>query len=329
MTLIPSSYRVPIIGRSAHAQTIAAYGLRPRRAPPYRRERLELSDGDFLDIDWLEPPVGGPAKLAVVGHGLEGSSSSSYVISLAARLLSRGWSVAAWNMRGCSGEPNRLPAWYHSGKSEDLRAVFESCVSRRRWERVYLVGFSIGGNIALKFLGERGAGFASQPLSAVSISAPCELAGAARRLAQFGNRVYLKHFISLLKRKARDKAPLFPEIVTLDGIDRVRDFHDFDSRYTAPLSGFSSADDYWAKASSLSVLDRIAVPALMIAAEDDPFLTAACAPREIAARHAHLHLEQPQFGGHVGFIERLFPFQSWLEGRIVQFGEDGALLSPL
>lgn len=318
MPLLESSDFNPLpLLRNAHVQTIGR--LMIRRAPvlAFRRERLELEDGDFLDLDFIGS--GSSQKLVILSHGLEGSSKNSDIRGMAATLAAAGWDVLAWNLRGCSDEPNRLPRSYHSGSSDDLAAVVRHVLKTGQFSQIDFVGFSLGGNITLKFLGECGEGVSPQIGAAVAFSVPCDLGAGARRLEHWSNRIYLNRFLRSLRRKVREKIRLFPGQVFDHDLDRIRTFREFDAAYTAPLNGFASAQDYWSKAACLPVLHKIAVPTLLVNARNDPFLTPSCYPWDVARESHFFHLEVPRSGGHLGFV-RMHPFLSaWSESRALEF----------
>lgn len=311
--LVTSSYRAPAHLPGGHLQTIVPALLRKVERVTIRRERLELPDGDFLDLDWAG---GGSSRLAVLSHGLEASSSAPYIQGMARALHERGWDVLAWNFRGCGGEPNRLPRFYHSGSSDDLDHVLKHALSAHPADRVDLVGFSLGGNLTLKYLGEREA--SPRVHRAVVFSVPCDLACSAGRLARFSNRIYMGRFLRSLEGKLRDKHPRFPDEIRLDRLKGVRDFRGFDDRFTAPLHGFRDAGDYWARCSSRRFLANIRIPTLLVNAANDPFLGPGCFPRAEAEESRWFHLEVPAEGGHVGFSGR---GGYWSETRAVEFLE--------
>jgi predicted alpha/beta-fold hydrolase len=313
MPVIRSQFNPPFFLRNAHLQTLLPVILRRKRRLPYHRERLELTDGDFLDLDWLQAPS---SELAILSHGLEGSSQDVTIRGMARALQRGGWNVLAWNYRGCSGELNRLPRLYHSGATADLALVVEHAAGR--FSRIALIGFSLGGNLVLKYLGE------ARPHSAVAcaaaISAPADLAASARALDQRRtNRLYLRRLIGTLVRKVKAKAKDFPEQIDAGQTKGIWGFEDFDGRFTAPVHGFRDVSDYWTRCSSRQFLPAITVPTLMLSAQDDPFLTPACFPFEEAEANAHLFLEAPDTGGHLGFCHSLWAKQSWAERRIVEF----------
>jgi predicted alpha/beta-fold hydrolase len=281
----------------------------------YQRERIETPDGDFLDLDWVR---NGNRKLAVLSHGLEGHSRRKYIQGMIRALLRRGWDAVAWNFRGCSGEPNRLLRFYHSGDTADLKTVLEHIHSRHDYSRIDLIGFSLGGNVTLKFLGELGDQAACYAHAAVAFSVPCDLAAGARRMAEFQNRIYMANFLKRLHGKICAKSRLFPGQIDDTGFRRIRDFKGFDDRYTAPLHGFADAEDYWQRCSSRPFLTAIRIPTLLVNAQNDPFLADGCYPVKQAESNPHLYLETPASGGHLGFVS--FPQKEyWSESRAAVF----------
>ena len=314
MPVVDSTYVPPRAFRNPHLQTILPALFRSVPLLPFKRERLELTDGDFLDLDWMKT---GGRKLAILTHGLEGSTRSKYISALGRHLLARGVNVLAWNFRGCSGEPNRIPAWYHSGKSEDLRSVIQHVESSENYDDIFLVGFSVGGNVTLKYLGE--GSVSSRIAKAVTISVPIDLGSAAEVLAWPKNKVYLKWFLSHLKNKVTAKHPLFPSELVVEGLNTIKNFREFDARFTAPLNGFLSADEYWTKASCKPYLRNIKVPTLLLTARDDPFLSSQCYPEKEAEESDYLTLEITQFGGHLGFLPKKRGGAYHYESRTLEF----------
>ena len=312
MPLLQSEYRAPGFLPGGHLQTIHPALFRKVPRVTTRRERLELSDGDFLDLDWSGNEGD---RLVILSHGLEASSEAPYIQGMAAALQRRGWDVLAWNYRGCSGEPNRLLPFYHSGASEDLHHVICHALAVHPAARIDLVGFSLGGNMTLKYLGEREVD--PRLHRAVAFSVPCDLACSSERLSRRVNRLYMDRFLRCLRRKLVAKKPSFPNDIDLSGIGEVRNFRQFDDRFTAPLHGFRDAKDYWARASSRPFLGRIRIPALLVNAVNDPFLGPGCFPREEAEASGFFHLEAPADGGHVGFSSGRGEY--WSEQRAAEF----------
>ncbi len=316
MPLIDPSYRPPPGLGGGHAQTVLARSLRRLGNPPYQRQRLELGDGDFLDLDEID---GRHDRTAILLHGLESCSRAPYVIGMGRCLLREKWNIVALNFRGCSGVPNRLLRSYHSGVSDDLAAVVADLRHRRPGTALALVGFSLGGNVALRHLGERGEEAKSHGIvAAAAISVPCDLESCAERFRLPENRFYMKRFLHCLFRKVRHRQEAFPDALDYEAVLASRDFHDFDGRFTAPIHGFTSAKDYWSRCSSRSVARRVEVPTLLINALDDPFLSERCHLRDDARDHPLLHVDLPSHGGHVGFVN-LGRTGYYHERRVTQF----------
>ena len=281
-----------------------------RTPPPLvrQRERLWLADGDFLDLDW-HGPQDHKTPLVLVLHGLTGSSSSLYVLGLQQQLAKQGWASVALNWRGCSGEPNHLPRAYHSGASDDLGEVIAYLRAQRPLAPLYAAGYSLGGNVLLKYLGEAGEDCPLQ--GAVAVSVPFRLDQCADRIGMGFSRVYQRHFMQAMRAYVQTKQEHFREqgleehlqrLQALGPLTRLRTFWDFDGRVTAPLHGFTDAADYYRRASSRYYLGGIRVPTLLIQAADDPFVFRHSLP-EPGELAVGTRLELHGGGGHVGFIE--------------------------
>lgn len=289
-----------------------------------------MPDGDFLDVDFLE---GDSSKgkqdqpLVVILHGLEGSSKAPYVQSLAGEVERRGFTAAAVNMRMCSGEPNRLKETYHSGKTEDLDFVVRRLSETRPRQRLYLAGFSIGGNIVLKWLGEQGDRASSLIQKAAAVSVPYDLAKSVEWMDRgFNREIYTRALLKRLKTKVSAKAKRFPGAVRYDAVKQSRTFREFDREVTAPLNGFRDERDYWSKTSCQNVLASIQVETLLIHAEDDPFFPGKCLPFEALRSSKRLRMLLVPGGGHLGFVAGGLPWKQepWLEKTIMEFFcEDG------
>lgn len=292
---------------SPHLQTLwGPFCRRPARLGR-TRERLWLADGDFLDLDWHGPHQASTPLVAIF-HGLTGSSDSHYVLGLQARLHAQGWASVAINWRGCSGEPNRLPRAYHSGASDDVLEVITHLQACRPLAPLFAVGYSLGGNVLLKYLGETAQDCPLQ--AAVAVSVPFRLDECAERIDQGFSRVYQSHFMRGLVAYVQNKRQRFREqgqsehleaLERLGPLDGMRTFWDFDGRITAPLHGFADAHDYYRRASSRYFLGAIRIPTLLIQAEDDPFVYPRSLP-EPAELSACTTFERLAQGGHVGFI---------------------------
>lgn len=316
-----SSYRSPWFLKGPHMETIAPNLTRRRLRVRYRRSRLELSDGDFVDLDTAVPSREEPSATCVLTlHGLEGSSSAPYVKSWARSAMRQGFAVVAMNQRGCSGEMNRLARFYHSGETGDLSEAIEHLACA--YESIALLGFSLGGNVVLKYLGERPKAVHPKVRAGVAISAPVDLAGSASRIGHPSNRFYMRRFVRLLSAKIERKAELYPELIDPEGCRRMRDFHAFDGAYTAPLNKFASAEDYWQRCSSLNWLADIDRPALIINARNDPFLSPSCFPEDLAKCSDTLYSCFPDEGGHLGFPGLRVGGSSWHEAVALDFLEE-------
>jgi predicted alpha/beta-fold hydrolase len=313
MPVISSEFRPPLFLRNGHVQTILPVLLPRRLDVVYERETLELTDGDFLELDWSRR---GSDKLAVVTHGLEGGTDGGYVRGTVSAMNAAGWDALAWNFRGCGSGLNRLVRFYHSGDTGDLREVISHAV--KQYDRIVLIGFSLGGNVTLKYLGEAPAD--AKVVAAAAISVPVDLTSSARSLDQrISNRVYLRRFLTSLVAKVEAKARHYPEELDVEGVRSIRSFQEFDDRYTAPIHGFRDAAEYWERASSRPFLPAIAIPTLLLSARNDPFLTPECFPFAEAEASSSLHLEAPESGGHVGFLDLKNGLQPWSERRVVAF----------
>jgi uncharacterized protein len=226
-----------------------------------------------------------------------------------------GWDSVAWNCRGCSGEMNRLPRFYHHGATEDLAVVVDHAI-QKKYFHIVLVGFSMGGSMTLKYLGERKE-IHPAIKSATVFSVPCDLGSSARELDKPNKKFYLNRFLKKLEKKICAKAELFPDIISSKDFHLIKSFREFDNRYTAPLHGFTDADDFYNQASSKPYIASIQIPTLIVNALNDPFLPEACYPVEIAKAHEYVHLETPTRGGHVGFS--LGKIENWMEVRAFDF----------
>jgi predicted alpha/beta-fold hydrolase len=315
-----SSYRPPPLLANGHLQTILPSLTRVVAGVHYRRERIDTPDGDFMDLDWV---AHGRPRLAVLCHGLEGNSRAVYMKGMARHLDRAGWDVLAVNYRGCSGVPNRLWRSYHSGATDDLATVLVHVMGHRPYNAIGLVGFSLGGNLVLKFLGERGANLPAPIRWAAAVSAPCDLKAGALRMARADNRLYMRRFMRTLTDKVRHKIRSRPhdrrEAALFQGL---RTFQAFDDLYTAPAHGFRDAEDYWRQCSARHFIAGIRVPTLLINARNDPFLDGACYPWREARDSAWLYLEAPPTGGHVGFMPRRLVGPYWHEAQIAAFAAE-------
>ena len=311
-----TSYRPPFYFRNSHWSTIYPSIFRKVPEVKYERERIELPDGDFLDVDWSRK---NGHHLVIVMHGLEGSADRPYVRGIIKAMNDVDWDGVGLNFRGCSGTPNRLPCSYHSGDTRDLKFFIEKIIAEENYQSINLVGFSLGGNVTLKLLGELGSDLPSIVKRAVGISVPVDLKGSCQKIQQLYNRIYLRSFLKSLKEKARNKAEILEDHIDLKKVFEAKDFFQFDGLATAPLNGFSSAIDYYDKSSSLHFLPKITIPILLINALNDSFLSKASYPVELAKNSEYIHLLTPEYGGHVGFVTQNSENIYWNESMTRDF----------
>lgn len=299
MPLLNSNYNPPLFFKNGHLSTIYSGLIRKVNGLEQKRERLTIPEDDFLDLDWSYSAV--PTdKVVLLLHGLEGNAQRAYIMGSAKALVKANFDVCAINFRGCSGELNRLYRSYHSGATEDLKSVLEFVVTAKNYTYIYLKGFSLGGNLLLKYLGE-GNTVPSELKGAVAVSVPCQLADSLTQLLSFKNLAYAARFKKNLLEKLKAKQQLFPEKISDADIKNVITLKDFDDIYTSRAHGFTDAMDYYTQCSSLQFLSNIKIPSLIINAQNDSFLGEACYPIEEAKYSKHVFLEVPKYGGHVGF----------------------------
>ena len=311
-----SSYRArPFYLFTPHMETIVPSAFRKVSLLPYERERITTQDNDFLDLDWIR---NGNSQLVIISHGLEGSSDRAYMKGMAGIFARNQWDVLAWNCRSCSGEMNRGKRMYHHGVSDDLQQVVAHALAAGIYDKVFLVGFSMGGSITLKYLGENSKNLPKEVFRAAVFSVPCDLGGSARELSKKGNSFYRRRFLKKLGRKIEAKALQMPGLLNVEGYENIQHFADFDNRFTAPLHGFKDADDFYFHASANNYLPSIKVPTLLVNAKNDPMLPESCYPVEIAEGHPFVYLEMPEKGGHVGFSV-VGSKTTWAEKRAFEF----------
>lgn len=299
MPVVPSQYRPSLFFRNGHVSTIYSGLIRKVRHLEQIRERIILPDTDFLDLDWSYSKIP-TQKVAIVIHGLEGSAKRAYIRGSAKILSEAGLDVCAINLRGCSGEPNKLYRSYHSGATEDLKAVIRHVLLLDKYKEIFLLGFSLGGNLLLKYLGEARM-IPKEIKGGVAVSVPCQLADSLHQLLKFKNIMYAERFRGNLIDKLKLKQQLFPNLISDQDIKQVKTLKDFDDIYTSKAHGFKDAMDYYEQCSSHQFLPEIGVPTLIINSLNDSFLGKACYPIQIAEQHKNLVLEMPKYGGHVGF----------------------------
>lgn len=302
MSSLPLPFHPAWWARGPHAQTVMARALRSRISVPLRRERVLTPDGDFLDLDYgPDDDLESPRVLLL--HGLEGSSRRGYCMESYGALARRGLAPIGMNFRSCSGEPNQRARAYHSGETGDLKWIVTRLLKEAPNRPLGVLGFSLGGNVLLKYLGELGPAGSNRIQAAVAVSVPYDLAAGSRHLERFGfHRVYVRKFLRSLRSKIRAKEHLVGDFVDIEAVERARTLWEFDELATAPLHGFQDAHHYYRESSSAQFLPEIRVPTLLLHSADDPFLPAAAIPREEMRLNPHLFPTLTPAGGHVGFL---------------------------
>jgi uncharacterized protein len=308
---------------NGHMQTIVGNFLpRPPFLLPSEAETVEVdpSDGSrvLCHCHWQPEELRAARLTVVLVHGLNGSSNSRYIRGVAAQAWAAGMNVVRMNMRNCGDTDELTPTLYHSGRSSDVGAVVGHFTRRFGLERVALVGYSMGGNMVLKLAGEWGA---RSPLVAVAtVCSVIDLAACANALHAPSNFIYERHFLRALMQRFRHKAELFPDIYRTDGIGPVRSIREFDQKIVAPYCGFRDADDYYHRAASARVIDRIAVPTLVLIAQNDPFIRIVAETRERIHANPHIDFIEPRNGGHCAFLSRrTAEGVHWAESMIVRY----------
>ena len=317
MPLITSDFKASFPFTNKHFSTIYRT-LFTKPAVNYVRKRILTIDNDFLDLDFS---FVNSSQVAVLIHGLEGSSNSKYVLSTTQYLNSNNIDVVVINLRGCSGELNNLYKAYHTGETGDLNFVLKHINHNYSYEKISIVGFSLGGNVALKYAGEQASHMNPKVKNIIAISPPCDLKGSSIELSKKSNYIYMKRFLNTLIKKTILKGRQFPdENINLEKLVKAKNFYDFDTLYTAPSFGFKDAEDYWEKASSKPFLKNIKNRTYILTSKNDPFLSESCFPVEDAKKNQSLFLELTDQGGHIGFIKSFrLKKEFWLEKKIINF----------
>ena len=317
---IPDTFKPAWWCRGSHCQTIVGNVLRRYPKVKLRRERLEIPDGDFLDLDWMDGPEGAP--IVMILHGLASSPQSAYVQTFLDEIRKNGWRAAVVNPRGQSGEANRLRETNHGGKTEDLEWVLDHVVRDKNSKQIYLVGFSLGGNVVLKWLEEKGGAVPPQVRKAAAISVPYDLARTTLLLDRgFNQKVYTYCLLKKLKAYALEKEKRYPGTLDPEKIKPINTFKIYDREVTARLNGFKDENEYWARSSSGPGLGQIRLPTLLIHAANDPFLPGAYLPVDPIRESPYLTLLLTRDGGHLGFLAGPTPWQQehWLEISILDY----------
>ncbi|MFZ6653655.1 YheT family hydrolase [Undibacterium sp. TJN19] len=313
-------YQSPRWLPGGHLQTIYPALCISKPVSALRRERWDTPDADFIDVDFVDGEAGKP--FVVLFHGLEGSSHSHYARAMTAALRERGWSGAIPHFRGCSGELNKAPRFYHSGDAQEIGWIVnrlqQHYLAQNPQGKFYAAGVSLGGNALLRWLGES-QHQAEIVTAACAVSAPLDLAQGGASLSSGFNMVYTRMFLKTLKPKCLKKLEQFPGLFDRDAMLNARDLYEFDNIVTAPLHGYRDTDDYWYRASAKLILNDITLPTLVLNARNDPFLPGIHLPRQAANC---VTLEYPEHGGHVGFAAGNMPGNlDWLPKKILHFFE--------
>ncbi len=305
----------PFYQYNGHLQTIMPAILRKVKGIDYERERFTLSDGDFVDLDWIDK---GSNNLVFLSHGLEGNSQRHYMKGMAKIFARQSWDVVAWNCRSCSGEMNLKPRLYNHGEIGDIKEVIEHIISKKNYEKIVLIGFSMGGNIILKYLGVHGKKIPPQLYKALAFSSPIDLKGSANLLNFPEAKFYKTRFLKMLKAKMEIKAQQYPHLINMDNFDKIKRWQDFDDYFTAPLNGYKDAEDFYYEGSPQNFMEEINIPTLLVNAKNDPILSPESFPFELCEKHENVFLEAPKRGGHVGFSYFGKSF-AWSEYRALEF----------
>ena len=296
------AFKSPFYLFNGHLQTILPSLFRKVPGVNYHRERVATPDGDFLNLDWAQVSKT-TNRLVVVTHGLEGDSTRQYVLGMVKKFKDNGWDALGWNCRSCGGEMNALPRFYHHGDASDVRFVVDYAISKG-YDQVALSGFSMGGSLTLRALAEFTDWVPPQVLGGAAFSVPLDLPTSVIELYKPTKSFYMKRFLGKLGKKIQAKSLLFPSVISYEGYEEIKNFEQFDNRYTAPLHGYANAQDFYAQASVKPHLYKLKVPVLIGQAENDPFLTTEClALDEAAAKNENITLRIFKNGGHVGFTQ--------------------------
>jgi predicted alpha/beta-fold hydrolase len=321
MPIISSKYRTPSWLKGSHMQTIMPALFKKVIDVTVHRERIATPDGDFLDIDWSRQ---GNKRLAILSHGLEGNSGQTYILEMTRALNQAGWDTLSWNFRGCSGEINNKVRFYHAGSSDDLELVIEHARVPSSYTQIALIGFSIGGSMTLKYLGENNHKLQPEISHAIAISVPVDLKSSVEMLSStpFHKSVYHQHFVNCFKEKLSKKIVQYPDLLAHIDLEKIQTFEDFDNLVTSPLYGFVDAHDYYRKCSCKQFIPEIQLPTLIVNAQNDPLINPLFQPVKECRDHKCVYLEMPLDGGHGGFVHMALHNPRWTNLRAVEFLAD-------
>jgi len=304
-------FQSPFFQFNGQLQTLVPAIFRKSLISPFQRERLTLSDEDFVDLDWL---TNGNKKLLLVSHGLEGNSDRPYVKGIAKHFIDHNFDVLAWNCRSCSGTMNKAARLYHHGEVEDISEVVNHAIEIHNYQEIWLSGFSMGANISLNYLGKKHLEIPEQVKGAVVCSAPLDLEDGVHQLHTSEGRFYRKRFFHMLSKKIKAKAAQFPGLLDLSKLDSKKHWTIFDRNFSAPLAGCRDEKEFYAQATPLNFMANINRPVLIVNALNDPLLGSKCYPKDYIQQFDSIAFEMPKNGGHVGFSERGSSV-SWFERR--------------
>lgn len=314
-----SSLQSPFWLPNGHFQSIFPALFRKVEAN-YVRERVTTPDQDFLDLDWAINSKKQSSKLVILSHGLEGDSGRQYITGMVRLLMENGFDSLAWNYRGCSEEMNLQPRFYHSGETNDLDFVVNKAISKN-YQEIYLMGYSLGGNVTLKYLGEKGKNISSIIKKAVVFSVPMDLAACSKNIEKVENLPYNLRFLKSLRRKIEAKSQNYPEVIKTEHLKKIKNVWDFDDLYTSKIHGFESAQDYYTRSSSKFFVTNIAIPTLIVNAKNDPLVPYQSLPIAEIEQLPNVTLELTEEGGHCGFRQTSLPTNEayWSEIRALEF----------
>ena len=320
-----TSFKPHFFLRNKHINTLYRF-LFSNTKVKFERKRMRTQDNDFIDLDFSKV---NSDTIVIAIHGLEGSSSSNYIHTITQTLNHANIDVVAFNMRSCSGEPNKLLSSYHSGKTEDLHEIILFLEKEFNYKQIHVVGYSLGGNLTIKFMGEFTNKMPNSVVSAVGVSVPCDLEGSVKSISQAENKLYMKGFLKTLKEKAIQKSIQFPNAkIDIDKINKATNFYAFDDLFTAPTNGFKNAKDYWSQSSCKQFIPSVKLPTLLVSAKDDPFLNEKCFPVKEAKENDFFTFLQTKHGGHLGFVTGFkMKEQRWLENVITSFIKEHTIIS--
>jgi predicted alpha/beta-fold hydrolase len=312
-----NQYKPPFYLFNQHLETVVPSALRKVKGVKYERERIETNDGDFLDIDWVK---NNNSRLIIASHGLEGSSDRPYIQGIAKLFAQNNWDVLAWNCRSCSGEMNRKEFLYHHGFTQDVEEVVSKAISTG-YNEIVMIGFSMGGSLTLKYVGENGQDLYPEIKGAMAVSVPCNLSSSSRMLALKKNKFYQNRFMRKLDIKLREKSMQYPGLIEIKPWKSFKDFHDFDTHYSARIFGYKDAQDFYDNVQCYPHLRNIKIPTLILNALNDPMLTGDCYPESEAKANKNILLELTNYGGHVGFLQKNKKY-TYAEERALSFFND-------